>query len=136
VGGHVHRFAVGQHPDLSAFRVVVLTLLAFDGALSAVGGALFLPSYIGAIPFPVSALASGLINAALVWAASAWSSRPLLTGLPVWTWLLTVFVMAWPGPGGDVVLGGRGIMGYDPFLLLAAGAVLPFWVLWRRRTAH
>jgi hypothetical protein len=136
VGGHVHRVAVGQHPDLSAFRFVVLTLLAVDGVLSAIGGALFLPSYIGAVPFPVSALASGLVNAALVWAAGPWTSRPLLAALPVWTWLLTVFVMARPGPGGDVVFGGQGITGYSPFLLLAAGALLPFWVLWRRRTAQ
>ncbi|HXO48193.1 MAG TPA: hypothetical protein VN897_13040, partial [Mycobacterium sp.] len=35
-------------------RIVVLTVLAVDGAISAVGGALLLPSYIGSIPFPVS----------------------------------------------------------------------------------
>ncbi|WP_343576447.1 hypothetical protein [Mycobacterium sp.] len=114
-------------------RVVVLTLFALDGVLSAVGGALFLPSYIGAIPFPVSALGSGLLNAALVWAAGRWTSRNLVAGLPVWTWLLTVFVMARPGPGGDVIFAGRGVTAYSPFLLLAAGALLPFWVLMRHR---
>ena len=149
---HVHRFAVGQRPDLTGIesrggridtvgasgrliQVIVLTLFAVDGVLSAIGGALFLPSYIGSIPFPVSALASGLLNAALVWAASRWTSRNLLAALPVWTWLLTVFVMARPGPGGDVIFAGRGIMAYSPFLLLAAGGLLPFWVLLRRRTA-
>jgi hypothetical protein len=132
---HVHRLAVGQRPHLSVLRVAVLALLAFDGVLSAIAGALFLPSYIGAIPFPISALASGLLNTALVWAAGHWTNRNLLAALPVWTWLLTVFVMARPGPGGDVIFAGPGITAYSPFLLLAAGALLPFWVLMRRRHA-
>jgi len=147
---HVHRLAAGQRPHLRSIesrsgriddtgaagrgvRFVVLTLLAVDGVLSAVGGALFLPSYIGSIPFPVSALGSGLLNAALVWAAGRWTSRTLVAGLPVWTWLLTVFVMARPGPGGDVIFAGRGVTAYSPFLLLTAGVLLPFWVLMRRR---
>jgi hypothetical protein len=147
---HVHCRAAGQRPHLRGtesrsgrigdtgaadrvVRFVVLTLLAVDGVLSAVGGALFLPSYIGSIPFPVSALGSGLLNAALVWAAGRWTNRILVAGLPVWTWLLTVFVMARPGPGGDVIFAGRGVTAYSPFLLLAAGVLLPFWVLMRRR---
>ena len=106
MGGHVHRFAVGQRPDLSAtasrlrkiddtgaadpaIRIVVLTVLAVDGVISAVGGALLLPSYIGSIPFPVSALISGLLNAALVWAAGRWTSSARVAALPLWTWLLT-----------------------------------------------
>ena len=52
---------------------VVLGLLAFDGVLSAVLGSLLLPFSLGAIPLPISAALSGLINAALVWAASYWT---------------------------------------------------------------
>jgi hypothetical protein len=135
---HVHRFAVGQRPDLSdsAFRIVVLTLLAIDGALSAVGAALLLPSYIGSIPFPVSALISGLLNAALVWVAGRWTPSARVAALPLWTWLLTVLLMCVPGPGGDVIFGGRGVMAYSPLLLLAIGAVPPFMVLYRRRPAR
>jgi hypothetical protein len=132
---HVHRVAVGQRPDLtdSAFRIVVLTLLAVDGAISAVGGALLLPSYIGSIPFPVSALISGLINAALVWAAGHWTPSARVAALPLWTWLLTVLLMYLPGPGGDVIFGGRGVLAYSPLLLLAMGAVPPLFVLSRCR---
>ena len=149
MGGHVHRFAVGQRPDLSAtalrlrkiddtgatnpaFRIVVLTLLAVDGAISAIGGALLLPTYIGTIPFPVSALISGLLNAALVWAAGRWTPSPRVAALPLWTWLLTVLLMCVPGPGGDIIFGGRGVLAYSPLLLLAMGAVPPFLVLYRR----
>jgi hypothetical protein len=138
VGGHVHRFAVGQRPDLtdSAFRIVVLTLLAIDGAVSAVGGALLLPSYIGSIPLPVSALISGLLNAALVWAAGRWTPSARVAALPLWTWLLTVLLMYLPGPGGDVIFGGRGVMAYSPLLLLALGVVPPLSVLSRYRSTR
>ena len=145
---HVHRFAIGQRPDLSTtaprlrniddtgatnpvFRVAVLTVLAVDGAISAVGGALLLPSYIGSIPFPVSALVSGLLNAALVWAAGHWTSSARVAALPLWTWLLTLLLMYLPGPGGDVIFGGRGVLAYSPLLLLAMGIVPPLVVLYR-----
>jgi hypothetical protein len=150
VGGHVRRVAVGQRPDLTAtkprvgpidqtgttdyaIRIVFLTLLAVDGVLSAIGGALFLPAYIGSIPFPVSALISGLVNAALVWAACWWTSSPRVAALPLWTWIVTVGVLALGGPGGDIIFGGPGVMEYAPLLLLAAGALPPAWVLWQRR---
>jgi hypothetical protein len=151
VGAHVHRFAVGQRPDLTAtkpragqvhatdatdpsMRIVVLALLAVDGILSAVAGALLLPAYIGSIPFPISAPVSGLVNAALVWAAGRWTTSARLAALPLWTWLLTVLAMAVGGPGGNVVFDQRGVMAYSPLLLLAAGALPPGWVLWQRRT--
>jgi hypothetical protein len=150
VDAHVDCVAIGQRPELSvttsrlrtiddtgattpAFRIAIVTLLAIDGVLSAVGGALLLPTYIGAIPFPVSALISGLLNAALVWAAGQWTSSVRVAALPLWTWLLTVLLMCVPGPGGDVIFGGRGVMAYSPLLLLAVGAVPPFVVLSRRK---
>ena len=110
-------------------------MLAVDGVLSAVGGALFLPSYIGAIPFPVSAVISGLINAVLVWLAGRWTTSARVAALPLWTWLLAVLVMLLPGPGGDVIFAGRGMFEYSPLLLLVAGLVPSLWVLWRRRPA-
>lgn len=153
MGGHVHRVAVGQRPDLTAtkarvgpidesgdtdpaIRIVFLALLAIDGVISAIGGALFLPAYIGSIPFPVSALVSGLVNTALVWAACWWTTSPRVAALPLGTWFVTVAVMAFGGPGGDVVFGGRGIMSYAPLLLLAAGALPPLAVLLRPRAVR
>jgi hypothetical protein len=150
VGADVRRLAVGQRSDLTAIkpraghiddtgatdpaiRIVILALLAVDGILSAVAGAVLLPAYVGSIPFPISALISGLVNAALVWAAGRWTTSARLAALPMWTWLLTVLVMCAPGPGGDVIFGGRGLMAYSPLLLLVAGLVPPAWVLWQRR---
>ncbi|OBG27879.1 hypothetical protein [Mycobacterium sp. 852002-51057_SCH5723018] len=138
-----------QHPDLTetkpragsfedsgatdpAIRFVVLALLAVDGVLSALAAALLLPSYIGAIPFPISGLISGLLNAALVWAAGRWARSPRVAALPLWTWLLTVAVISMGGPGDDVILGGQGLMGYGALVLIVLGVAPPVWVLLRR----
>lgn len=115
-----------------AIRFVVLALLAVDGVLSALTGALLLPFYIGTAPIPISGLISGLVNAALVWAAGRWTRSARLAALPLWTWLLTVAVISMGGPADDVILGGRGLMAYAALLLLGLGVVPPVWVLWRR----
>jgi hypothetical protein len=132
------RFAHGgarQHPDLSqppddprGLRPVVLTLLAIDGVISAVVAAFFLSLRLGPIPFPVSALISGLLNAALVWVALQWTSSPRLAALPLWTWLATVAALTFPGPGDDAVFSAQWLL----LLLIAVGAIPPLMLLYRR----
>ncbi|MGI9126203.1 MAG: hypothetical protein ACR2JM_15855 [Mycobacterium sp.] len=112
-------------------RNAVLGLLALDGVLSAVAGALLMPVFIGPVPFPLSALLSGLCNAALVWAAGNWSGSRRLAALPLWTWLATAAVFTLGGPGGDIVFGGSGIMGYSALIFLVLGA-LPATLVLRR----
>jgi hypothetical protein len=131
VGGRVACRIARQHPDLTPLRPVVLTLLAINGVLSAVAAAFFLPLRIGSVPFPISALLSGLVNAALVWAALQWTSSPRVAALPLWCWLLTVAGLTFGGPGDDAVFGGVGIMEYAPLLLIVLGALPPAWLLWR-----
>ena len=109
----------------------VLALLAVDGVLSAVAGALLLPLYLGPVPFPVSALASVLLNAALVWAAGHWADSRRLAALPLWTWLATVAAFTLGGPGGDIVFGGPGIMAFSVLIFLLIGA-LPAALVLRR----
>lgn len=118
-----------QHSDWVSG--LVLTLLAIDGVLSAIAGALLLPLYVGRIPFPVSAVLSGLLNAALVWAAGHWTDSKRLAALPLWTWLATVAVFTLGGPGGDIVFGGHGVMAYSAPIFLLLGA-LPAAYLLRR----
>lgn len=119
-----------------AIRTVVLILLAVDGVISAVVGALLLPLYIGPVPFPVSALASGLLNLALVWAAAYWTDSARLTALPLLTWLVTVAALTLGGPGGDIVFGGPGVMAYSVLVFLALGAAPPAVFLWRRNRSN
>jgi hypothetical protein len=111
---------------------VVLGLLAVDGVLSAIMGAFLLPLRVGPVPLPVGAVLSGLLNLALVWAASYWTQDGRLAGLPLWTWMATVAVLSLRGPGGDIVFGGPGIMGFALILLMILGA-LPAAVLLRRK---
>lgn len=110
---------------------VVLAVLAVDGVLSAVAGALLLPLYLGSVPFPVSAVVSGLLNAALVWAAGHWTDSRRLAAVPLWAWLATVAVFTLGGPGGDIVFGGPGIMGFSVLIFLLLGA-LPAAMVLRR----
>jgi hypothetical protein len=87
------------------------------------------------VPFPISALLSGLVNAALVWAALQWTSAPRLAALPLWCWLLTVAALTFGGPGDDIVFGGVGIMEYAALLLIVLGSLPPALVLWRHVNA-
>lgn len=112
---------------------IVLALLGIDGVFCALAGALLLPSYIGAVPLPVSALLSGVLNVALVWAAGQWTTSKSLAALPLWTWLATVTALTLGGPGGDVVFGGPGVMAYSVFVLLIAGGLPPVLMLRRMR---
>jgi hypothetical protein len=123
----------------SVLRVVVLVLLAVDGVISAVLGALFILLYIGPVPFPISALISGLVNGLLVWAGLQLTSSPRLAAIALWTWLFTLAAMTfYGGPGGDVLFGAVGAPAFDqwsPFVLLVLGVLPPAAVLWRTARA-
>lgn len=141
MGGGVARRTARQHPDLILDapgwqRSVVLAILTLNGVLSALAGALFLPLFLGTVPFPVSALASGLTNLALVWAALQWTPSTRLATLPLWAWLATVVALTLSGPGNDIVFGGPGIMQAGPLVLLVIGALPPVMLLYRRMPAH
>jgi hypothetical protein len=119
-----------------ALRAVILVLLAVDGVVSAVVGALLLPIYLGPVPFPISALLSGLVNATLVWAAMYWTDSNRLAALPLLTWLVTVAVLTLGGPGGDIVFGGPGVMEYSVLIFIVLGALPAAWLLRRRNRAR
>jgi hypothetical protein len=112
-------------------RVFVLALLAVDGIISAIAGALLMPFYIGPVPMPISALISGVVNAALVWAAGEWTESRRLAALPLFTWLATVAALTLGGPGNDIIFGGPGFMAYSVLLLLLLGAAPAVWGLRR-----
>ena len=135
MGGRLARVGARQHPDLTlspddtrALRAVVLTLLAVDGIISAVLAAFFLSLRLGPVPFPISALISGLLNTALVWVALQWTSSPRLAALPLWTWLATVAGLTFPGPGDDAVFSAEWAL----LLLIVVGALPPAVLLYRR----
>ena len=109
-------------------------MLALDGILSAVFAALLLPSRIGTFPFPISAAISGALNAALVWAGLQCTTSVRLAAVSLWTWLLTVAMLAFDGQGGSEIFGGPGFDEYSPLVLLVLGALPPAAVLRRHAT--
>lgn len=100
--------------------------------LCAVAAALLLPFRVGGVPLPFSAPIAGLINLALVWAASYWATSNRLAALPLWTWLATVAGLTLGGPGGDIVFGGNGVLAYSSILMILFGAGPPAFFLWVR----
>lgn len=139
MGGRFAYFGARQHPDLSpspdeppALRAVVLTVLAVDGVISAIVAAFFLSLYIGPVPFPISALISGLLNVALVRTALQWTSSSRVAALPLWTWLATVVGLTFPGPGDDAVFSAQWAL----LLLMVVGALPPALLLYRRNQAR
>ena len=112
----------------------MLLVLALDGVLSALMAVFFLPLRLGTVPFPISGLVSGALNALLVLAAANWTTSPRLAALPLWTWLATVVVFTFGGPGDDIVFGGTGVMEFGAVLLIVLGAAPPAWILTRRST--
>jgi len=115
---------------------VVLGVLAVDGVLSALAAAFLLPLRLGSVPFPISMLISGAVNAALVWAALHWTTSTRVAALPLWTWLITVLGLTFGGPGDDLVFGGVGVMAYAALLLIAVGALPAAAVLRSARFVH
>jgi hypothetical protein len=91
-----------------------------------------LPIRIGTVPFPISAVISGLVNAALVWVGLQWTSSARLAAISLWAFLLTLAGFALGGPGDDIVFGGPGFDAYGVVVLLIVGVLLPAVVLWRR----
>jgi hypothetical protein len=91
-----------------------------------------LPIRIGAFPFPISALVSGVLNAVLVWAGLQWTSSSRLGAIALWAWLFTVAALTLGGPGGDVIFGGPGFDEYAPLVLLVLGVLPAAALLWRR----
>jgi hypothetical protein len=109
----------------------VLAVLTFNGVLSAVLGAFFLPLRLGTVAVPISGLLSGLLNAALVWVALQWAPGPRWAAAPLWAWLATVLGLTLGGPGGDIVLSGSGLLLAAPILLVLLGGAPPVYVLRR-----
>ncbi|BAH54245.1 hypothetical protein [Rhodococcus opacus] len=112
---------------LDALGRVTLALLVFDGFLCAVLSVLFLPSYLGATPFPISILAAAVANLALVIAARSTTGRVRSGVLPLAGWGFGFLLCMFGGPGGDVLM-----LASVWTLLLLFGALLPAAVyLWK-----
>ena len=111
------RFALPD-PLISGLIVVALCAAALITLAMEV---LFLPLYLGSIPFPVAALFAAPINIGLVYGMESVTTRLGFTFAPVVVWVFGFLVCASRGPGGDIMLGSDG----RTLLLLACGVLAP-----------
>ncbi|WP_235916295.1 hypothetical protein [Antrihabitans cavernicola] len=109
----------------SSIKWVVLALLIFDGLLTVALEVLFLPTYIGSWPFPLSAVVAALVNVLLVVGARTVTDRTGEASLPLVAWGLGFMVALFGGPGGDVML----LASWPTILLLVLGVAPAGWVL-------
>lgn len=117
-------------PLYTALAPIILVVLTADALITLVLEVLYLPTYLGSVAFPISALVAGAVNIGLVYAASTVTDRIGLQLLPLIAWTLGFLVCATSGPGGDVLLGST----WQTLLLLLCGLVAPMIYLSRRGT--
>ncbi|RCW42771.1 hypothetical protein DFQ14_10827 [Halopolyspora algeriensis] len=107
-------------PDEVRLDRVVLGALLLDAVLLAMLELLFLPSYLGGVPFPITAAVAAVTTPLLVSEAGRLSPRRGVAAAPLIVWFGTVFVFGLFGPGGDVLL----LAGdWRTYLFLAGGAL-------------
>lgn len=118
-------------PDNTGERLLsalVLLVLAVLSPLSLWLEVLFLPSYWGAVPLPVSAFAAGAVNVAIVFGAESATRHAFGLFMPLILWILGFLYLATPGPGGDLML----LATWQTLLLFILGIVPALSVLgWR-----
>ncbi|AMY54405.1 hypothetical protein HQO38_09900 [Rhodococcus fascians] len=95
-----------------------VAVLVFDGFLSGILSVFFLPTYVGSVQFPISALLGGIANVALVLAARKVAERPIWVASPLLGWFVAVVLCMFGGPGNDVLL----LADWRTMLLIVAGA--------------
>lgn len=97
--------------------LAVLVVLVLDAILLAVVELLFLPLYLGAVPFPVTILLAAVSTPWLVRSAAALGEPSAAAAAPLVAWVVALLVFGVAGPGGDVLLPAD----WRSLLLMAAG---------------
>ncbi|WP_019200388.1 hypothetical protein [Tsukamurella sp. 1534] len=82
---------------------VIVVITALGGAVCAVGATMYLHLYLGAMPFPASAVLFGGLLAAISVAARRLGGEPWHAALPVIAFLVVVVAFLLGGPGGSVM---------------------------------
>jgi hypothetical protein len=127
--------ATAGRPEVAAGRgrsllgALLAGLLVFNGLLTLVLEVLFLPSYIGSIPFPITAGVAAVVNVLLVLGMGTVVARPGAMSMPLLAWLFGFLICSTGGPGGDVLLADN----WTTPLLLACGLIPAGFYLFRLR---
>lgn len=112
--------AVTGHRALGPVSLIVLVVLVLDALLLAVVELLYLPLWIGAVPFPITVALAAVSTPWLVRGAAALGGPPWVAAVPLVAWLVALLGFGIAGPGGDVLLPADWRS-----LLLMAGGIFP-----------
>ncbi|MEU2042894.1 hypothetical protein [Nocardia niwae] len=123
--------AEATHRPMGVAGLAILVLLILNALLTLALEVLYLPTYLGSVAFPISAVVAGVVNVLLVAGARSVSRRPAVLGLPLVVWTFGFLVCASTGPGGDVLLGSD----WRTALLLFAGLLPPLAYLYIQANA-
>jgi hypothetical protein len=83
---------------------VTLLLLVLDAAALAAVELFYLPLRVHTVPFPITILLAVVSTPWLVRSAAELGGPRLLAAVPLGVWIATLGVLAFGGPGGEVLL--------------------------------
>lgn len=83
---------------------LTLLLLVLDAAALAAVELFYLPLRVHAVPFPITILLAVVSTPWLVRSAAELGGPRLVAAVPLGVWILTLGVLAFGGPGGEVLL--------------------------------
>ncbi|MFN2479124.1 MAG: hypothetical protein ABR615_08125 [Pseudonocardiaceae bacterium] len=106
---------------------ITLVVLVFDALALATVELLYLPLRVGAVPLPITIALAAVSTPWLVRTAAELGGRRAVASIPLAIWVLTLGVLGFGGPGGDVLLPAD----LRSALLLGAGLVPAAVVLGR-----
>jgi len=106
---------------------ITLVVLAFDALALAAVELLYLPLRVGAVPLPITIVLAAVSTPWLVRIAADLGGSRVVASVPLVVWVLTLGVLGFGGPGGDVLI----LVDIRSALLLAAGLIPAAVVLGR-----
>lgn len=115
-------------PWMAYLGPVIIAVLVIDALITLALEVLYLPTYIGTVAFPLSAVLAGVINVLLVMGVRSVTPRVGLMFLPIAAWIVGFLICSMSGPGGDIMLGSD----WRTVLLLFCGLVPPSLYLYVR----
>lgn len=88
---------------MSLVARITLVVLVFDAVALAVVELLYLPLWVGAVPFPITILLAAVSTPWLVRGAAELGGPRAVAAVPLGVWVLALGVLGIGGPGGDVL---------------------------------
>ncbi|WP_433199881.1 hypothetical protein ACQP1G_07395 [Nocardia sp. CA-107356] len=118
-------------PEPFPLGPVIIGVLVLDALITLALEVLYLPTYIGTVAFPLSAVLAGVVNVLLVMGVHSVTHRISAALLPLAAWTFGFLACSATGPGGDILLASD----WRTLLLLFCGLVPPLLYLYFRANA-